>query len=190
MLLRLCHSLLILLASNLPLTAASQTPGSLQPGQTAYQQAQQLWQQQQAKVVTEHYANAQESFLSSKPENIPNRRVIRTTLSEWPIDGARMVRLGFFDDQLYQLDLEYAPGQGERLLHALQQQYGTLPVTALNSNNWQWQHAGLHVLLRGQPDGSLSLRWEHQLLARKVAASHAEVYAAHIRQRTRLITSP
>jgi len=59
-----------LLAFTLPAMVAAQPPDSLQPGITRYPQAQQLWQQQQARVVSEVYGNAQEAFISARPENI------------------------------------------------------------------------------------------------------------------------
>jgi len=179
-----------LLAFTLPAMVAAQPPDSLQPGITRYPQAQQLWQQQQARVVSEVYGNAQEAFISARPENIANTRVIRSELAEWPIDGAHSVKLGFFDELLYQFRLEYHPGHTERLLGALQQQYGVLPAAAREAGAWQWQYNGLQIQLRALADGGCSLSWEHQQLARKVAASHAEVYAAHIRQRVRITPAP
>lgn len=179
-----------LLALTLPALAAAAPPDSLQPGITRYPQAQQLWQQQQAQVVSEVYGNAQEAFISARPENIANTRVIRSELAEWPIDGAHSVTLGFFDELLYQFRLDYLPGHTERLLAALQQQYGPQPAAARAPGAWQWQQGGLQIQLRALADGSCSLSWEHLQLARKVAASHAEVYAAHLRQRLRIVPAP
>lgn len=153
----------------------------LQPGTTTYPQAQLLWQQQQAHVDGEYYGNAQEGFLAARPENIPNKRVVRTHLSGLTLDGARTLQLHFFDDMLYQLSADYPADQGAPLAAQLSRRYGA-PLPGGSPTVQQWQLGPLTLSLRQQLTGTHTLTWQHAALERQVSRSNTEIYAARIRQ--------
>lgn len=176
--------LFIVLASWLFSSQAwAQTPAplfGLQPGNSRYAEASQLWQQGRIQLQSEFYGNAQDGFLAARPENIPNRHVVRATVNGLTNDGGSTCQLSFFDDVLYQLSCSYPAAQGEALRQTLTSRYGP-PAHGLAG--WLWPQGALSIALQQHTSGSYGLIWQHEGLARRVATSNTEAYAAHIRQR-------
>lgn len=177
------------------LTAQAQTSlplFGLTPGNSSHDTALQQLQQQQASISGEYYGNAQDAFLSTTPENIPNQHVIVTHAHGLAAAGNSQVQLSFFDDMLFEIRLDYpAPASADSPYQALTARYG--PPAGYGSNQaptYSWPQPVYTVTLQNRLAGGYALIWRHNALARQVATSNAETLAAHVRQKIRLIMPP
>ena len=59
----------------------------------------------------------------------------------------------------------------------------TAAALAAPAAGWLWPQGALSIALQQHTSGSYGLIWQHEGLARRVATSNTEAYAAHIRQR-------
>lgn len=179
-----------LIAASIALPACAQTSlplFGLLPGSHSREQVQQTMLAQQARITGEFYGNAQEAFLSSTPENIPNKRVVVMHVDKLPASDNAQLQLAFLDDTLYQVRLDYPAGTAIGPLYSeLTVRYG---LPAGHGNNqasaYSWPQGAYTLLLQKLLTGGHALIWLHNALARQVATSNTEAYAAHIRNKKR-----
>lgn len=174
----------------LPCQAQTSLPlFGLLPGSHTREQVQQVVQARQARITGEFYGNAQDAFLAVTPENIPNKRVIVMQVEGMPDSGTPHLQMAFLDEVLYQIRFNYPPGTPTDPAYLeLTQRYG-LPA-GHGSNQaaaYSWPQGAYTVTLQKQLAGSYALIWQHNALARQVATSNTEAYAAHIRNKKRTI---
>ncbi|MDC7716620.1 hypothetical protein PQU95_05260 [Vogesella sp. DC21W] len=179
---------LIMACIALPACAQTSLPlFGLLPGSHSREQAQQAMLVQQARITGEFYGNAQEAFLSAAPENIPNKRVIIMHVTMPQSSGSQQLQLAFLDETLYQVRFDYPAGSPiDPLYSELTVRYG-LPAGHDNRQvaAYSWPQGACTLLLQKQLAGGHALIWQHNALARQVATSNTEAYAAHIRGKRR-----
>lgn len=179
---------LTLLCPTLPCLAQTSLPlFGLLPGNHTREQVQQVVQAQQARITGEFYGNAQDAFLAIRPENIPNKRVIVMHVEGMPDSGTAHLQMAFLDETLYQIRFDYPPGTPtDPTYQDLTRRYGQAAGhSSSQASAYSWPQGAYTVTLQKQLAGSYALIWQHNALARQVATSNTEAYAAHIRNKRR-----
>lgn len=151
----------------------------LQVGRSTLRQAEQLWQAQQATLLSQRYGNALESFSNGLPREVSNLRVVVSEVQQW--GRFAQVKLGFFDGVLYRLNATLAAGyRYDEAVQQLSRQYGT-PLSQSNEPRQSyWQAGDVWVALQAGDDSKAVLQVEHRQLARKVRTSNMEAYAGYV----------
>lgn len=151
----------------------------LQVGRSTLRQSEQLWQSQQATLLSQRYGNALDSFSNGLQREVSNLRVVVSELQQW--GNLAQARLWFFDGVLYRLNATLASGNRyDDAVQHLSRQYGAPLSQSSEPRQSYWQNGDVWVSLQAGDDGKCVLQLEHRQLARQVRTSNVEVYAAYV----------
>jgi len=160
-------------------------PFELILGRSTLNDARKIWQREGGSITASGYGEAMPAAGDNNPDGIPNPRVELFDVKGLPIDRLSTARFGFFDGGLYFIEYKFEErADFEKLLLQVTAKYGPPDHTPTGMNRtFEWQFGDVLLVLEDNFMGRDTMSFTHQSTRRAVSASHATVYAAHIKKK-------
>lgn len=164
-------------------SAPAPQPFDLTLGKSTLTETETIWKQQGATAGDRGYGEAKPSHRDNDPDGVPNERVVMVDTTGLPLERLEQARFGFFDNVLYFIRYHFQGGYDfDKLYRQVSAKYG--PPTrrgGFGDEFFEWQFPQVVLTLNKNFFGRHSMMFVHEPTMKSVQASHAEVYARHIK---------
>jgi|GEM_PF-6513596 len=160
-------------------------PFDLILGRSTLSQARAIWQREGGSVTGNGYGEAMPAAGDNNPDGVANPRVELFDVKGLPVDRLSAARFGFFDGGLYFIEYKFEErADFEKLLLQVTAKYGPPDHSPAGMNRaFEWQFGDVLLVLEDNFMGRDTMTFTHQSTRRAVSASHAAVYAAHVKKK-------
>lgn len=163
-------------------TSAPQ-PFNLVLGKATLSEAQATWKKEGASVTGQGYGDAKPSYVDNDPDGVGNERVLIIDVKNLPLERLQSARFGFFDNVLYLVKYQFQDGADfDKIYLQVSAKYGPPQRRGgFGDEFFEWRFGNVLLSLKKEFIGQHTMTFLHEPLLRNVKASHAEVYARHIK---------
>ncbi|HYQ17788.1 MAG TPA: tetratricopeptide repeat protein, partial [Polyangiaceae bacterium] len=160
-------------------------PFDLVLGRSSLTDAKAIWAREGATITSSGFGDAMPSARDDDPDGVANPRVRMIDVKGLPVDRLASARFGFLDDQLYWIQYKFEGGADfATILRQVRTKYGAPDQTPARTDaSYEWQFGDVRLALTNNFIDDDTMTFTHQPLRRAVSASHASVYAAHIKKK-------
>jgi hypothetical protein len=163
-------------------------PFGLVLGKSTKAEAEAVWLAEGGVIISKGHGEAKPGYgVDNDPEGVANDRVEIIDVAKLPLDRLKTARFGFLDGKLYLVRYEFDPGADfDKIVQQVISKYGRPKQSSdFGDKLLVWGFGGMSLVLKDdfmEPD---SMLFRDEMLMKRVKASHAEVYAQHVKQKAK-----
>jgi hypothetical protein len=155
-------------------------PFELVMGVATTKDAEATWQRMGGTVTKRAYGDAKRSYVDNDPDGVPNPAVELVDVKGLPLEHLTSARFGFFHGTLYWTKYSFEErADFDKLFLEVTTKYGR--PGQQSDGAYEWHFGPVTLTLKNEFIGADWMVFAHEPTFRNVQASHAAVYAAHIK---------